>query len=380
MIGATAVLVARHDGSSPHVAVPGAGVSARVVTGNGAVDARSGVCARHGRWCSTPRPGAARAPFYGRQRDGVGGERRPRRQRDATLAHVVRDRRLARGRRRPTSRRRSMSIAEGEGARWALTRNPRATEGSLPDTFLKRIGPVGDPASTSCRSTPTRWVRSRRSVARCGCRCATASCSSTPPMVTSCGAIALPAAAHRWVAQVGQGRVRDRRRRAPPARPRLGARAIASTSAPRSSGSRRAGVDGRVLLRNEQGGTDRARVAGAIVGRPGARRHRRCPPGSTPTASNRRQRGCGRPVPSTAHPRSCCSTTPACTRPSCSTTRRRRRWSGPRRTPSPRWPNGELFTSSPCPEATADVPRASTWRRHRTSTPSREMRHAEADR
>src|SRR5205823_5948450 len=41
-----------------------------------------------------------------------------------------------------------ISIAEGEGARWALTRNPRAISGSkIPDTFLKRIGAVGDPVS-----------------------------------------------------------------------------------------------------------------------------------------------------------------------------------------------------------------------------------------
>ena len=41
-----------------------------------------------------------------------------------------------------------MSIAEGEGARWALTQNLRPTGGTLPDTFLKRIGAVGDPVST----------------------------------------------------------------------------------------------------------------------------------------------------------------------------------------------------------------------------------------
>jgi hypothetical protein len=42
-----------------------------------------------------------------------------------------------------------LSITEGEGARWALTRNPRAVGTQLPDSFLKRIGAVGDPISVT---------------------------------------------------------------------------------------------------------------------------------------------------------------------------------------------------------------------------------------
>ena len=69
---------------------------------------------------------------------------------------------------------RILSIAEGEGARWALTQNLSTTGGRLPDVFLKRITGAGEPASSNSRTTPIPSGRLPRSGARCGYRCATA--------------------------------------------------------------------------------------------------------------------------------------------------------------------------------------------------------------
>lgn len=41
-----------------------------------------------------------------------------------------------------------LSVAEGEGARWVVTRNPAPADGAVADTFLKRIGPDGSVVST----------------------------------------------------------------------------------------------------------------------------------------------------------------------------------------------------------------------------------------
>ena len=204
VIGATAVLVARHDGSSPHVAVPPAGVSARVVTGNRAVDATIGrVRAPTARGARRPDRHAARTALR-RDRDRVGGERRPRRQRRPALAR--------RARRRVAGRRRLRLQGAGDldhrGRGCALGADPQPPgHGGQPARHVPQAhrhrSAIRSP--TSCRSTPTRWARSRRSAARCGCRCATASCSSTPPTVTSCGASTSrppPAGGWRWRARV----------------------------------------------------------------------------------------------------------------------------------------------------------------------------------
>ena len=368
MIGATAVLVTRDDGSSPHVAAPRQRLSARVVTAR-AVDATIGrVRDAPARRCSMPTRRAARTAV-------TSGPRRCRRR--ATTAaptgcrvHARRaDRRHPRDRRRRTSRPRSISIADGEGARWALDPQPpghrRHPARHVPQAHRTR-------SAIRCRtqlrrSTPTRsgpiaavggavWVPVRDGVLQFDAADGTSSRH-----------LALPAAAHRWVALVGQGCVRDRRWHAPPARPRAGL-ADRIDLGPEIIGLAATGFDSRVLLRNEQGGTDRARGRRRDRGRPRARRPRRCPPGSTPTASRRRRRGCGPPAPSTVRPRSCCSTTTACTPPSCSTTRR----DGDagvdrRRAPSPRSPTASC-SSFPCPEATTDVPRRRRHVRRRTST------------
>jgi hypothetical protein len=265
VIGATAVLLANHDGSSPHVAVPPAGVSARVVTGDRAVDATNG----HVR---APRPvvldaptGTLRAPLY------VGTATLSAASDDLDANGVPRSRvvRVDGSQVVDVSdfKAQVISITEGEGARWALTRNPRATEGSLPDTFLKRIGPVGDPVSHQLPidADPVGpiaavggavWVPVRDGVVQFD--------AADGHLVRH---LELRAAAHRWVALAGKGAyVTDggALRRLDPA---LGL-ADRIDLGPEILGLAARGFDGRVLLRNEQGGTDRARVADAFGGDP----------------------------------------------------------------------------------------------------------------
>jgi hypothetical protein len=265
VIGATAVLVARDDGSSPHVAVPPAGVSARVVTGDRAVSTTNGQV-------RLPRPavldaptGTLRAPLYvgtatlSAASDDLDANGLPRSRVvrvDGSDVVDVAD-----------FKAQVISITEGEGARWALTRNPRATEGSLPDTFLKRIGPVGDPVSHQLPidADPVGpiaavggavWVPVRDGVVQFD--------AADGHLVRR---LDLPAAAHRWVGLAGKGAyVTDggALRRLDPA---LGL-ADRVDVGPEIIGLAARGFDGRVLLRDEQGGTDRARVADAVGGNP----------------------------------------------------------------------------------------------------------------
>ena len=265
VIGATAVLVARHDGSSPHVAVPPAGISARVVSGDRAVDATIGRV-------RAPRPvmldaptGTLRAPLY------VGTATVSAASDDLDANGVPRSRVVRVDGSQVVDisdfKAQVISITEGEGARWALTRNPRATEGTLPDTFLKRIGPVGDPVSHQLPidADPVGpiaavggavWVPVRDGVVQFD--------AADGHLVRH---LALPAAAHRWVALSGKGAyVTDggALRRLDPA---LGL-ADRIDLGPEIIGLAARGFDARVLLRNEQGGTDRARVAAAFEADP----------------------------------------------------------------------------------------------------------------
>ncbi len=137
----------RDDGSSPHIAAPGAELQARVIDGDGAVDGRGqgGSPARVSsstriRSCSARRcssaPTALSVASYDAGPDGV------------APSHVVR----IDGRHvvdivdfKAT---RVLSIAEGEGARWVLTQNREPTGGTVPDSFLKRITGSDAPQST----------------------------------------------------------------------------------------------------------------------------------------------------------------------------------------------------------------------------------------
>ena len=263
VIGLTAVLTTRDNGSSPHVAAPGAGLSAHVITGDDAnADGRA----------ETPRPvtldadpGVLLAPL------SVGSASVSTASHDRgtdwlPLTHVVR----IDGRHVidvVNFKAEIVSITEGEGARWALTRNLRATGGTLPDTFLKRIGAVGDPLSVQLPrdSDPVGpiaavggavWVPLRDGVLQ-----------FDPTTATLQREVPLPTASSRYVAQVGKGAyVTDggTLRRLEP----IAGLTDTINFGPEVIGLAAAGFDSLVMLRNEQGGVEGARVAHATSADP----------------------------------------------------------------------------------------------------------------
>ena len=161
-------------------------------------------------------PGVLVAPVSVGTRVAVDGEPRPRGRWPPADARGA-DQRHPRGRRRDFKAE-VVSIAEGEGARWALTRNLRPTGGKLPDTFLKRIGTVGDPVSIQLPldADPVGpiaavggavWVPLRDGVLQ-----------YDPATARSCASIDLPE--RRPLGRPGrQARVRDRRATRSAARP-----------------------------------------------------------------------------------------------------------------------------------------------------------------
>lgn len=263
VVSFTAVVATHDNGSSPHVAAPGARLSAHVVTGDDAnADGR----------VETPRPvaldadpGVLLAPIsvgstsvstasHDRGTDGL------------PLTHVVRIN-GAHVIDVVNFKAEIVSITEGEGARWALTRNLRATGGTLPDTFLKRIGAVGDPISVQLPrdSDPVGpiaavggavWVPLRDGVLQ-----------FDPSTATLLREVPLPTASSRYVAQVGKGAyVTDRGtlRRLEP----IAGLTDTIDFGPEVIGLAAAGFDSLVLLRNEQGGVEGARVARATSADP----------------------------------------------------------------------------------------------------------------
>jgi hypothetical protein len=146
VIGLTAVLTTRDDGSSPQIAAPGAALSARVVSGGDAVDGDAGRLERPTPIDLDADPGQLRSPLV------VGSAwlsfaSYDRSESVPALSHVVR----VDGQHVVDVvdfKARVISITEGEGVRWALTQNLRATGGTAPDTFLKRIAADGSTTST----------------------------------------------------------------------------------------------------------------------------------------------------------------------------------------------------------------------------------------
>jgi hypothetical protein len=146
VIGLTAVLTTRDDGPSPHVASPGASLSARVVEGGDVVNGDAGRVEAPTPVDLDTDPGALRGPLVVGSA-GVSVAAYDRSETGLALSHVVRvdgthvvdvvDFKAE-----------IISITEGEGARWAVTRNLRATGGTVPDAFLKRIPASGIATST----------------------------------------------------------------------------------------------------------------------------------------------------------------------------------------------------------------------------------------
>jgi len=260
IVGTLTVLVTRDDGSSTHVAAPGARLQARVVRGDHAVggDAGTPVTPTHVTLDQDPHllrepvlvgPTALSVASYDPGADGV------------ALSHVVRidsthvvdivD-----------FKAHILSIAEGEGARWALTQNLRATGGKVPDAFLKRIPATGDPTSTQLppNADPVGpitavggavWIPVRDGVLQ------------FDPSGAYVHKVTMPAASRRWVAQVGKFAYATdgKRLRSLDA---AGSTSDTITYGPEILGLAAASFDSRVLLAPEDGGLEHARVARAL--------------------------------------------------------------------------------------------------------------------
>jgi hypothetical protein len=264
VVGTVTVLVTRDDGSSPHVASPGAHLQARVITGDAAVDDGAGTLVDPTRVALDIDPHLLRAPVfvgtsalsvasYDPGPDGV------------ALSHVVRiegahvvdivD-----------FKAHILSITEGEGARWALTQNLRPTGGRVPDSFLKRIPATGDAVSTQLPldSEPVGPIAAVGGAVWVPVRDGVLEYDPTGAFVRK---TQLPDTTNRWIAQVGKFAYATDGNH-------LRALAVAGASGdtitfgPEILGLAAAGFDGRVLLAPEGGGLEHARVARATSGSP----------------------------------------------------------------------------------------------------------------
>ena len=136
----TAVVLVRDDNQAARVAAPGG----HVITGAGAVTPQAGVARAPVPIALDPDQGYVRGPLVvsgstlslaAYDHDGDSFSFPPSR--------IVRlDNRTFREQGRTDLRAEILSIADGDGARWVVTRNPKPPNG-LPDTFLKRIGADG---------------------------------------------------------------------------------------------------------------------------------------------------------------------------------------------------------------------------------------------
>ena len=262
VVGSVAVVAARDDGSTPHVAAPGARLQARVITGDGAVDDGAGKAVTPTRVMLDPDPQLIlRAPvFVGASALTVAaydpGPPKAAASHDvridgAKVVDVV-----------PFLSTNVLSFAEGEGARWALTQNQDVTGGGrVPDTFLKRIPASGPAVSTNLpqNSEPVGPIAAVGGAVWVPVRDGVVQFDTSGKYVRH---ITLPDATNRWIAQIGKASaayVTDGR-----SVRKLDASGGVSdpmTYGPEILGLASAGFDGRVLLASEQGGLEHARVA-----------------------------------------------------------------------------------------------------------------------
>jgi hypothetical protein len=263
VVSTVTVLVTRDDNSSPHVASPGAGLHARVITTEGAVDDSAGTTLPPTEVVLDQDPQLLSEPVY------VGATTLSTASYDRgpdgdVLSHVVRvdgthvvD--------MANFKARILSIAEGEGARWAITQNPRVSPGgTIPDTFLKRIPAVGDPTSQilPLNADPVGPVVAVGGAVWIPVHDGVLQYDVSGNYVR---AISLPDAAHRWVAQVGKFAYATDGKR-------LHSLEVTGESNDTITyptdvvGLAAAGVDGRVLLAAPGGGGEKARVARATTG------------------------------------------------------------------------------------------------------------------
>ena len=258
----TTVLVTRDDTSSPHVAAPGTRLSASVVTGDDATADGHDATVRPVTLDTDP--GVLLGPLYVTS-TSLSSASHDRGTDAAPPTHVVRidgshvvD--------VVNFKAEIVSITAGEGARWALTRNPRAISVGEPEVFLKRIGSDGktvsqllpsgsDPVGPIAAVGGAVWVPVRDGVLQC---------DVTDGHVVRL--LALPPASARQVAAVGKTQAAyvtdgDSIRRLDPG---VGL-AESVRYGPDVLGLASAGFDSAVLLRSERGSTEGARVARATT-------------------------------------------------------------------------------------------------------------------
>ncbi len=262
VVGTVAVLTAGDEGSSPHVAAPGAGYQARIISGDGSVSDGAGSIVTPQQVTLDQDAHTLRPPLLvganalsSASYDGIEG---------IDPSHVVR----VDGARVVdivNLKARILSLTEGEGARWALTQNHGLSPGAnVPDTFLKRIPQDGkaislplptntDPVGPIAAVSGAVWVPVRDGVLRV---------DPNSFDVNHVQHITLPSADARWVAQVGKfAYVTDGNTLR--GFDISGGMSDTITFGPEILGLASANSDGRVLLANEQGGSERARVARA---------------------------------------------------------------------------------------------------------------------
>jgi hypothetical protein len=263
VIGTVAVVAASDDGSTPHVASPGAGLRARVITGPGAVDGGRGRVVEPERVVPEEDVHILRPPLavgaggvsIASYDPGVEGD---------TPSYVVRvdgdhvvdvvDLKA-----------RVLSIAEGEGARWVLTQNLSPTGGARPDVFLKRVTGPGVPSSVELPrdAEPVGPVAAVGGAVWIPVRDGVLQYDSSGAYVRT---IPLPDADRRWVAQVGKfAAVTDGT--AVRSLDVTGATQELTRYGPEILGLAAAGFESRLLLASEDG-REHARVARTTTATP----------------------------------------------------------------------------------------------------------------
>jgi hypothetical protein len=175
----TLAAVATDDRTTTRVAAPGGAVRARVVQGAvSAITPASGVSRAAVPVTLDPDQGYVRGPLFvtGSTLSVAAYDRAGGSFRFPPSRIVSVDRGTAREEGRVDLKAEVLSVADGAGARWALTRNPRPASG-LPDAFLKRITaggqvtsvllpPGSDPAGPIVVGQGAVWIPLRDAVLR----------------------------------------------------------------------------------------------------------------------------------------------------------------------------------------------------------------------
>ncbi|HLM18066.1 MAG TPA: hypothetical protein VK549_09620 [Acidimicrobiia bacterium] len=260
IVGTLAALATRDDGPSTHVAAPGARLEARVISGSDSVEDGAGThraptvvaLDRDAHLLRSPVLVGATAISVASYDPGADG---------AALSHVVRIE-GSHVRDIVDFKARIVSIAEGEGARWALTQNLGATGSKVPDAFLKRISATGDPISTQLpvNADPVGPITAVGGAVWIPVRDGVLQYDANGTFIRK---VTLAVASHRWIAQVGKlAYVTDGNH--------LRSLDVSGSTndtidyGPEILGLAAASFDGRVLLAAEGGGLEHARVARAL--------------------------------------------------------------------------------------------------------------------